>query len=107
LKFDQKEHAAREDRANRKKEGLNMLERQIAEKEHRRRMEFNELLQTVEDMRDAVQEHEEEERHSRVQGHLDKQNYGKLLQKQRRQNDVQKASFVRGITLTLSSPKFT
>lgn len=97
-KFDQKEHAAREDRARRKKEGLDMLERQVAEKEHRRRMEFNELLQTVEDMRDAVQEHEEEERHNRVQGHLDKVAYGKALNKQRREDDVRNKSFVVGMT---------
>merc|ERR1711988_1986683 len=97
-KIDQKEEKARQDREERKRQGLQMLERQIEEKEHRRRMEFNELLQTVGDMRDAVQEHEEEERHLRVQGALEKQKYGELLQNQRRQMDKQKAEFVRGMT---------
>lgn len=98
VKFDEKESVARAERARRKKDGLNMLERQIEEKEHRRRMEFNELLQTVGDMRDAVQEHEEEERHNRISSHLEKKNYGETLQKQRRQMDRQKADFVRGMT---------
>jgi len=97
-KFDEKEAQARNERERRKRDGLSMLERQIEEKEHRRRMEFNELLQTVEDMRDAVNEHEEEERHIRVQSQLDKKNYGNLLQNQRRQMEKQKAEFVRGMT---------
>jgi len=49
-------------------------------------------------MRDAVQEHEDEERHNRVQGHLDKQTYGKALNKQRRQDEVRNKSFVVGMT---------
>merc|ERR1711988_1742761 len=97
-KIDQKEEKARQDREERKRQGLQMLERQIEEKEHRRRMEFNELLQTVGDMRDAVAEHEAEERHLRVQGMLEKQKYGELLQNQRRQMDKAKAEFVRGMT---------
>merc|ERR1711988_1521031 len=97
-KIDQKEEKARQDREERKRQGLQMLERQIEEKEHRRRMEFNELLQTVGDMRDAVREHEEEERHMRISSHLEKKSYGDLLQKQRRQMDRQRADFVRGMT---------
>lgn len=97
-KFDEKEVAVRQERQRRKREGLDVLQRQIDEKEHRRRMQFNELLQTVEDMRDAVQEHEDEERHMRISSHIEKKNYGQELQKQRRAMDRQKADFDRGMT---------
>lgn len=96
-KFDEKESFARKTREDKKLEGLVMLDRQIEEKEHRRRMEFNELLQTVEDMRDAVNEHEDEERHMRLKNHMSKQNYGKLLRKQRNQDEKAKLEFVRGM----------
>jgi len=97
-KFDEKEMMVREERGRRKREGLDCLERQVQEKEHRRRMEFNETLQNVEDMRDAVQEHEDEERHMRVTNHLERKNYGQILQKQARQMEKQKSDFVRGMT---------
>merc|ERR1712054_48832 len=45
IKFDEKEEASRVERQARKKKALAQLDRQIEEKEHKRRMEFNELLQ--------------------------------------------------------------
>jgi len=97
-KFDDKEQDARFERETRKKAALAQLDRQIEEKEHKRRLEFNELLQTVGDMRDALEEHEEEERHMRVQGHLDKKKYGKTLQKQFAQDKIMKLQFDRGMS---------
>jgi len=97
-KFDEKESEARMEREMRKKAALAQLDRQIEEKEHKRRLEFNELLQTVGDMRDALEEHEEEERHRRIQGHLDKKKYGKTLQKQFQQDKIMKLQFDRGMS---------
>merc|ERR1711918_193322 len=91
---------ARAERHARKKDTMKLLDRQVEEKEHRRRMEFNEALQTVGDMRDAVIEHEEEERHSRIRNHLDKKEHGKQLQQQRREMDKAKLEFVRGMSST-------
>jgi len=99
-KFDEKDQMARAERHARKKDALGLLDRQVQEKEHRRRMEFNEALQTVGDMRDAVIEHEEEERHNRIRNHLEKKDYGKQLQQQRRMDDKAKVEFVRGMSST-------
>jgi len=99
-KFDEKDHAARHERNARKSENMKLLDRQVEEKEHRRRMEFNEALQTVGDMRDAVLEHEDEERHNRIRSHLDKKSYGKQLQQQKKHDEKAKLEFVRGMSST-------
>merc|ERR1711988_235281 len=99
-KFDEKDQMARQERQARKKDAMKLLDRQIEEKEHRRRMEFNEALQTVGDMRDAVLEHEEEERHNRISNHLKQKDYGKQLMQQRREDMKMKLEFVRGMSTT-------
>jgi len=96
--FDEKEVKARKEKEDRKKESLALLDRQVEEKAHRRRMEFNEALQTVGDMRDAVQEHEEEERRGRIKKYMDTKVYGELLMQQKKEMDKDKLAFVIGMT---------
>lgn len=96
--FDQKEARKQEQLEEQKRRTLRNLQQQMVEKDQRRAVELNSLLQTVGDMRDAVREHERDANLERMYQAEQKRNYGEMLINQRREADKAKKEFVRGMT---------
>lgn len=96
--FDLKEQQRREELEARKLQTLQNLKDQMTQKEERRNVELNSLLQTVGDMRDAVMEHEKDSKMERAYQAQQKKQYGSMLLRQCKEAQKAKKEFVRGMT---------
>lgn len=96
--FDIKEQKKREEMEQQKQRTLKNLQEQMVQKDQRRAVELNALLQTVGDMRDAVREHERDSKLERQFQAQQKKQYGDMLMNQRREAEKSKKEFVRGMT---------
>lgn len=96
--FDIKEAQKRQELERTKLRTLQNLKQQMVQKDERRAVELNTLLQTVGDMRDAVLEHEHDSKMERLYQAQQKKQYGDMLMNQRREAEKSKKEFVRGMT---------
>eukprot|EP00656_Telonema_subtile_P013266 TRINITY_DN16730_c0_g1_i2.p2 TRINITY_DN16730_c0_g1~~TRINITY_DN16730_c0_g1_i2.p2 ORF type:complete len:135 (-),score=34.59 TRINITY_DN16730_c0_g1_i2:220-624(-) len=70
----------------------------MSQKDQRRAVELNSLLQSVGDMRDAVRDHESEDNMERQHREQKKKQYGSMLRNQCKLAEKAKKEFVRGMT---------